>query len=290
MSLEPILITGAAGQLGRAVAEVFADREIAACSRRELDITDRAAVDQLVDRLRPRVIVNCAANNHVDTAEDDPAAALEVNAFGVLTLATAASRIDAVLVHYGTDFIFDGEAGRPYVETDDPNPRGAYAISKLLGEWFAAEAGRWYVLRVESLFGGAAAQSSLDRIVAAIEAGAEARVFVDRTVSPSYVRDVALATRAIVDRAPACGVYHCVNSGGATWYELAQEIARMFGVRPVLRGISMADVPLRAARPRYSVLSNAKLAAAGIPMPAWQDALARYLTERRTPPVGPKAS
>jgi len=195
----------------------------------------------------------------------------------VRALARGAAGAAAVLVHYGSDFIFDGLADRPYTEDDEPAPQSAYACSKLLGEWFATDCPRHYVLRVESLFGGLQRRSTVDRIVDAIRKGDPARVFVDRTVTPSYVRDVADATWKLMDAAAPCGVYHCVNTGVTTWFELAQEIARQLGVQPDLVPVKVADVQLKARRPQYAALSNDKLARAGIKMPAWQDALRRYL-------------
>jgi dTDP-4-dehydrorhamnose reductase len=240
--------------------------------------------------VRPDVVVNCSAYTDVDRAEDEPVEALEVNAFAVRALAAEAEAVGAVFVHYSTDFVFDGAAGRPYTEADQPNPRSTYACSKLIGEWFAAEASRHYVLRVESVFGGppaGARPTSVDRIVDRLVDGEEVPVFSDRTVSPSYQRDVAAATRALVERGAPPGLYHCVNSGACTWEELAREAARLMGTSARLKPLRMADAGLRANRPRYCALSNAKLAAAGVPMPTWQDALARYLAERQAFPRRP---
>jgi dTDP-4-dehydrorhamnose reductase len=151
-----------------------------------------------------------------------------------------------------------------------------------VGEWFAADAPRHYVLRVESLFGGPAARSSIDRIIDTLLGGEETRVFVDRIVSPSYVEDVAAATDALVTHEAPFGLYHCVNSGYATWYEVAAEIARQAGVSDeVLRPVTVADVKLRARRPQFAALSNEKLRQAGYEMPAWQDAVRRHLGQRR---------
>ena len=153
---------------------------------------------------------------------------------------------------------------RPYTEDDRPNPRSVYAVSKLLGEWFAADAPRAYVLRVESLFGrapdGPPAKGSVAGIVKTLLEGGEPTVFEDRTVSPTYVLDAARATRQLVERTRAAGLYHCVNSGHCTWLEFARELARQLGVEPRLKPVRMADVPLRAARPQYCALSNEKLA------------------------------
>jgi dTDP-4-dehydrorhamnose reductase len=134
------------------------------------------------------------------------------------------------------------------------------------------------VLRVESLFGGAKRRSSIDRIVDAMARGEPARVFVDRTVSPSYVQDVAEATWTLMRTGAPHGLYHCVNSGHTTWHGLAEELVRLRGRDAALVPVRVADVPMRARRPQYAALSNAKLINAGVPMPTWQDALRRYLT------------
>jgi len=245
-----------------------------------LDITSDEQVRVVMARATPEAIVNCAAYNDVDGAEDHPVDALNVNTFAVRALARAATACGAALVHYSTDFVFDGKATQPYTEDDAPNPRGTYAASKLLGEWFAADAPRAYVLRVESLFGSVRgarpAKGSVASILKAILSGAEARVFEDRTISPTYVFDAAAATRTLLDTSAPAGLYHCVNSGACTWLELARELARLLGVDAHITPVRMADMKLRAERPFFCVLSNAKLASVGVTMPDWRDALERY--------------
>ena len=153
-----------------------------------------------------------------------------------------------------------------------------YAQSKLIGEWLAADAHRHYVLRVESLFGGPQRKSSVDRIVDAVRSGQAAPVFVDRVVSPSFVDDVSDASAFVLRTAPEPGVYHCVNSGHATWLAVGQEIvAHLGGSSALLKPISVKDVSLPAPRPQFAALDNAKLARAGYVMPTWQDAIRRYL-------------
>jgi dTDP-4-dehydrorhamnose reductase len=281
-----VLVTGAAGQLGAAILRGLEGAyDVTGLTRAGLDITSPDAVADLVGRLKPALIVNCAAYNAVDGAEDEPVAALRANAFAVRSMARAAGAVGATLVHYSTDFVFDGKHDTPYVETDPPNPRSTYAVSKLLGEWFAELAPKAYVLRVESLFGvvegGPAPRGTVAAIVDGLEAGRVVRAFEDRIVSPSSVVDVARATRALVERRAAPGLYHCVNSGRCTWVELAREAARLIGVEPRLEIVRQADVALRAERPQYCALSNGKLAAAGIAMPSWQDALAAYVRARQ---------
>lgn len=277
------LVIGAAGQLGAATMERLKsarDRfEAIALTRADVDLANSQALRDAVLRVKPDVILNCAAYNDVDGAEDDPKTALDVNAFAPRVLAEAAEEIGATFVHYSTDFVFDGKTSRtePYTEADVARPQSVYGSSKLLGEWFAAQAPRHYVLRVESLFGGTYVRSSIDKIIATILAGEPTRVFVDRVVTPSYVQDVIAATLRLIDTGAPHGLYHCVNSGETTWDELAREIARLLDRTPSLVPVKVADVPLRAKRPQYCALSNQKLAASGITMPAWQDALRRYL-------------
>lgn len=273
-----VLVTGAGGQLGLAmVGRLAAAHDVTALSRADLDITRHEDVMRAVAGARPHAVVNCAAYNAVDRAEDDAGPALACNAMALRSLARAAAAAGAVLVHYSTDFVFDGEADSPYDERAATGPRSVYGQSKLIGEWFAFEAPRHYVLRVESLFGGPLPRSSIDRIAAALRQGQTARVFTDRTVSPSYVDDVAGATIAMLENGAPSGLYHCVNTGHATWHEVGLEIARLLGCEPRLEPTSMQESGLRAPRPRYCALSNARLAALGIRMPAWQDALSRYL-------------
>jgi dTDP-4-dehydrorhamnose reductase len=160
-----------------------------------------------------------------------------------------------------------------------------YAASKLVGEWFALEAPGALVLRVESLFGSPrdwpGRRGTIDHMVTGLEQGKPVRVFTDRTVSPSYTTDIAAATRHLVESEAPGGLYHCVNSGAATWEQVAREIARVMGMEPRLDPVTMDQVQTRAQRPRFCALANNKLAAAGFPMPSWQDAITRWLAGRR---------
>jgi dTDP-4-dehydrorhamnose reductase len=279
-----VAVTGAGGQLGAVLLHEFRPaHDVAGFTRAELDVADDAAVRAAMDRVRPEAILNAAAFTDVDACEDRPIDALDVNAFGVRALARAAERHGAVLVHYSTDFVFDGTASSPYTEDDRPNPRSTYAMSKLLGEWFALDAPRAYVLRVESVFGGVPGgpkpRGSVASIVNTLVAGGSPKVFVDRTVTPTYALDAARATRQLVETLAPFGIYHTVNSGQCTWFEFARELARQLGLPATLTPVRMGDMALRAARPQYCALSNAKLLAAGVRMPAWQDGLARHLRD-----------
>jgi dTDP-4-dehydrorhamnose reductase len=273
-----LMVTGAAGQLGSTVVERLSGRyQIVPFTRHELDIADEQAVLERMTAIAPQAVLNCAAYNDVDGAESDATSALKVNALGVRALARASSAVGATLVHYSTDFVFDGEAERPYTEEDAARPLGNYGLSKLLGEYFALEAAPAYVLRVESLFGGRRAKSSIDKILAGIRAGQPVRAFADRTVSPSYVEDVVDATDKLLVASVAPGLYHCVNDGSGTWLDIAVELARLLGRDADIVPVSVNDVKLTAKRPRYCALANDKLRMASIEMPTWQDALRRYV-------------
>src|SRR5688572_24650396 len=282
-----VFVTGAAGRLGATIVDTFRDTQIIAHDRTSLDITDAAAVSTAVRTARPDVIINCAAFNDVDGAESAPLAALAVNAFAPRNLARAARETGATFVHYGTDFVFDGKTTEPWDETAQPSPQSTYSASKLLGEWFALDAPRAYVLRVESLFGAVSNWSgragTMDSIVGGLESGREVRVFTDRIVSPSYVPDIAAATRHLILHETPPGLYHCVNAGQATWYEVAQTAAELLRVAPRLVPVSVNDVQLKARRPQFCALSPRKLASAGFVMPSWQDAMRRWLEGRAIP-------
>jgi dTDP-4-dehydrorhamnose reductase len=282
----PVVVLGAAGQLGEIIATASQKRwQTVALTRAEVDLTCGRELRRMLADVQPWAIVNCAGYNNVDGAEDDAATALAVNAFAVRTMAAAARDSGAVLVHYSSDFIFDGNTQRPYSEESRPSPQSVYAASKLMGEWFAADVAAHYVIRVESLFGGLSRRkSSLDHILERLAIGSPVRVFVDRVVSPSYVWDVAEATLALLSLQPSFGIYHCVNSGHATWHEIAVEAARVMDVETVLEPTTLGALKLRAPRPVFSALANDKLRAAGIGMPTWQDALAREIRARQSSP------
>jgi dTDP-4-dehydrorhamnose reductase len=281
-----VFVTGANGQLGSVIVDTFSAATIVAHTHASLDIGDPEAVARAVADAAPDVIINCAAFNNVDGSEDRPVEALTVNALAVRTLVRAAESCGAILVHYSSDFVFDGTATEPYTEEARPVPKSTYAVSKLLGEWFALEAPRAYVLRVESLFGAArewrGRRGTLDAIADGLEQGREIRVFKDRVVSPTYTLDIALATRQLIAQRAQYGLYHCANAGHGTWHEVAREVAHILGVQPRLQIVSVNDVQLRAERPRYCALDSSKLAAAAFPMPPWKDALRRWLSPAGT--------
>ena len=276
-----VLLTGAGAQLAGAIRARFTGLcALTAVTRQECDIGSTDDVRRVTTEARPDIIINCASYNDVDGAERDPQGALAVNGLALAVLADAATREDAVLLHYSTDFVFDPAVDPGPLSEDAPiSPRSIYAQSKLLGEVLAVRTPKHYVLRVASLFGGSRAKSSLDRLAAAIRRGETVKAFANRTVTPSYVPDLADAAAALLAADVPFGLYHCVNSDHGTWVDVARAIAVESGVDPdhAVTPVPFDPAAFPARRPTYAALSNAALAAHGVTMPTWRDAIARYV-------------
>jgi dTDP-4-dehydrorhamnose reductase len=281
-----VLVIGGAGRLGAAVANELtgAGHDVAALTRTSLDIRVAAQVVAAFERLQPEAVINCSAWNAVDAAEADPATAFAVNAEGPSFLAQAARATGALLIHYSTDFVFDGESFEPYPEEEPTNPLSVYGASKIAGEHEVRGTHRHYILRLASLFGGSGVnghRSTIDHIADSVVGNRIVRAIADRTVSPSYVPDVVYATRMLIEREAPYGTYHCVNSGHATWLELAEEVARQLDCVAHLEPVLAANLITAARRPRFCALSNGKLLRLGVRMPTWQTAIGRHLSSRR---------
>jgi len=272
-------VVGAAGQLGRALVERLGPRAVWSGGRDALDVRDAAAVAAMFEREKPDVVFNATAYNAVDAAETEPAEALAVNAAGPRHLAWAARQHRARLVHVSTDYVFDGTAGRPYQEDDVPRPLNAYGASKLAGEAMVRASGCDLVLvRTSGVLGAGASRakggSFVERILAQARAGKPLRVVADQVFAPTYAPDLAGALIALVD-AGARGVFHVTNDGGCSWHELAEAAVRGAGLDVPIEKIAAADLARPAARPAYSILSNDRYHAAGLPpLRHWRVALA----------------
>jgi len=272
-----ILVTGAAGGLGRAfVNGVPSHHDVVALSHEELDVGDHHSVTAAVAAIGPDLIVNAAAFTAVDTNEADPARAFRDNAQGPQSLALAARRAGAVLLHISTDYVFDGEKGAPYDETDRPRPLSVYGRSKLAGERFVREALPEHVIvRTGYVFGGGG--DFLSRQVARLAAGEEVSGLEDRTGSPTYVVDLAERLIPLV-LSGRPGTYHLAGPEPVSWFEVLQRCARIGSFHGPVSPQRAVDLDLAAPRPRDSGLVSVFVENLSIPaLPPLDDALARML-------------
>jgi dTDP-4-dehydrorhamnose reductase len=280
-----ILLTGANGQLGRDLARAFHGDDLIPLTRAELDVTDAGRVQATILAARPNLVVNTAAYNRVDDAEREVVQAFAVNAIGTRNLALACRAAGAVLVHFSTDYVFDGAKDEPYLEDDMPRPLNVYGVSKLAGEYFVrALTPNHFLVRTSGLYGVAGSRSKGGNFVETmIRLGREqpvVRVVADQVLTPTYTVDLAAAVRSLITTR-CYGLYHVTNGGQCSWYDFARAIFEAGDVTARLEPISSAAYGAPAVRPRYSVLTHRALLQAGLAdLRPWQEALAAYLVER----------
>ena len=280
------VVLGARGTLGQALVDELprAGWTLAvAADRATCDLRDPAAVRALVARAfagRPGVVFNAAAYTDVDRAEGEGDLAFAVNAVAVEALARVTHAAGATLLHYSTDYVFDGTLERSYDEFDPPTPQGVYARSKRAGEVLAAAAtSRLFTVRVGCLYGGNG-RNFPSTIVRRLRAGETVRADRDRSGSPSWVREVARVSAALA-RTDAHGMYHCTSQGETTWADFARFAAETLGL-PASRveALPTSALPMKAARPRRAILDNRMLRARGLDaMSSWQDAARAFIAE-----------
>lgn len=276
------VITGAGGMLGRDLIAGLAQagEQPAGLARRELDITDGAAVRAALSRHRPDIVVNCAAWTGVDDAETHESEALAVNGHGAANLAGACAGTGARLVQVSTDYVFAGDSARPYAEGDATGPRTAYGRTKLAGEQAVLRElpADGYVLRTAWLY-GAHGPNFVRTMIRCERERPAVDVVDDQHGQPTWTADVARAVIALVRSGASAGVYHATSSGSVTWYGFAREIFGLLGADPArVRPVTTAEFPRPAPRPAYSVLGHDAWAAAGLgPLPGWQESLRRAL-------------
>lgn len=270
-----ILLTGRNGQVGSALASALRG-ELTCFDRQGFDLRDPAGMEGKIRALKPDVIVNAAAYTAVDRAEQEPEAAFAVNHFGVRELARQSKAADALLVHFSTDYVFDGEKPSPYVESDAPNPLGVYGRSKLEGERAIAASGcRHFIFRTSWVY-ARSGRNFVNAILAAAKTKPELRVVDDQRGAPTSAGMIAAAVaRILADPALAnkpSGIYHLTAAGETTWHGFAGEILRHAGLDVPLKAVSTAEYGAAAPRPRNSLLDNAKLRATfGIALEGWRE-------------------
>lgn len=287
-------LIGITGQLGTDLAE-FLRGDVVPIRHAEMELASSESVKSNLDRIKPRLVINTAAYNLVDKAEEAVDDAMEVNALGPARLARWCERNGARLVHFSTDYVFgnaevpgsDGSSNQPYCESDPAVPASVYAASKFSGENLVRSiSSRHFVIRTCGLYGVAATKGAgkgnfVETMLRLGREREELSVVNDQRCTPTSTRDLAQATVELIETGKY-GLYHATNSGATTWYELASEIFRQERIDVRLQPITTAEFGARAARPAYSVLNCRKLTdAIGKSMPDWQDALSRYLSDRK---------
>jgi dTDP-4-dehydrorhamnose reductase len=281
------MVFGSSGQLGQELVRDLSVRgyEVKGYERVVLDITDAQLTERAVAEFDPAVVFNAAAYNQVDVAEREPAAAFQANALGVRNLALACRQCDARLVHFSTDYVFDGTLGRPYEETDATHPTGAYAVSKLAGELYAlAYLDTALIVRTSGVFGPQGFRTNrgnfLEVMLRLAAGGQPIRVVEDHVASPTYAPWLAGKTLDLVER-DQTGIFHLGGGMAISWFQYAALIFEKAGLTPELQPTNEREYRTVARRPKFSALANKRLEQTGIaPMPPLADAIADYLKQR----------
>lgn len=272
-----VLLVGAEGMLGLRLAQEFSDAELCACKRRDLDIRRIEDVQARVKEVAPHVILNAAGYTAVDRAEEEVDEAFAVNALGVRNLAAAAE--GSLLVHFSTDYVFDGAHSKPYREWDRPRPLNAYGRSKWAGEEMLRDLAADYLLIRTSWLFGPGATNFVTRVLQQARSGDPLKVVGDQVGSPTYTADLAMMTRQLVER-KRTGIYHITNQGVCSWFRFAQEIIELAGVEAGLEKVASEAFPAAAERPRFSVLDNMMLRLEGFDLlRSWQSAVSAFIRE-----------
>ncbi len=288
MTKRNVVVFGSRGQLGVELVKEFSSRgyHVTGFDRAGVDIADAASVERILAQAEPELVLNAAAYNQVDVAENEPLPAFVANALAVRNLAMACRQLDAQLVHFSTDYVFDGAAGRPYTEDDEPHPLGAYAVSKLAGELYArAYLDQPLVIRTSGVFGPgglSTARGNFIETMLRLAARKEPiRVVADHVASPTYSPLLAARTADLVERKQR-GLFHVGGGTAISWFDYAAMIFRAAGLQPELQPTNEKLHRTAARRPKFSALSNAKMERCGIdPMPPLDEAVAMYIQARK---------
>jgi dTDP-4-dehydrorhamnose reductase len=272
-----ILLVGAGGQLARALLEVLSQHQVTGVDLPEFDVTDLAQTRETVAGTRPELLLNASAYTAVDAAEREMETAFRVNALGPRNLALATAEAGIPLLHVSTDYVFDGEAARPYHEFDAPSPRSVYGRSKLAGEEAVRSLNpRHYVVRTAWLYAPWGKNFALT--MRELARGPEVRVVSDQYGSPTYAPHLAQALARLIETR-SFGTWHLAGSGGTSWYELARALYQELGIATPVRPIATADFPREAPRPRYAVLGS--LQTPPLRLPPWREGVSAFAERLR---------
>jgi dTDP-4-dehydrorhamnose reductase len=280
-------IIGANGQLGSDLVRVLSAQKVTVVpfTHKELDVCEADRVDHMLASVRPDVVISTAAFHKVEECEKQPTPSFAVNAIGPRNLALACNRHGGVLVHFSTDYVFDGKRRQPYTEDDLAHPVSVYGVSKLAGERmvpFSCE--RYFVIRTCGLYGVAGSSGKggnfVETMLKKAAEGAPIRVVNDQVLTPTFTRDLAETVSQLI-RTQVYGLYHVSAEGECSWYEFARKIFELENLKVDLKPVNTSEFPSPVQRPAYSVLSKRKLSGLGIRVRPWEEGLASYLTLRK---------
>lgn len=280
-----VLLIGAGGQLGTDLQKRNPGHQLVPLKRADLDVTDFARVEEVLRAQAPQAVINTSAYHRTEECEDFPEKAFQVNILAARHLAKVCAASGARLVHYSSDYVFDGLKRLPYCESDRPAPLSVYGISKLGGEYAVlAASDRHLVLRVASLFGvaGSAGKGGnfVESVIKRARDGQPVEVVDDMIMSPTYTLDLAEMTWTLLAREVPGGLYHVTNGGTASWYEFTRKVFSLLNL-PAPKAIRAADWPSKVRRPAFSALRSERLPELGIqPLRVWQEAVRAYLIEK----------
>jgi dTDP-4-dehydrorhamnose reductase len=279
-----MLLTGANGQLGKALQRILSGHDLILKDLPDFDLTNPACEDEMT-RAKPDIILHVGAYTNVDQAERDPQQAHAVNAQGTRRVAQAAKTVNARLIYVSTDYVFDGTKTSPYHEQDHPHPLNEYGRSKYEGEQAVLTlCPEGLVVRTAWLFGHEG-KNFVKTIMHLAEERPVLEIVADQRGCPTYAEDLARALQQLA-MSNLHGICHVTNTGDCSWYEFAQAIVRQTAGKAVIRPITTAQAGRPAKRPAYSVLSHDRFASHYSALPAWQDALSRFL-KRVSQPLSP---
>jgi dTDP-4-dehydrorhamnose reductase len=279
------MITGAHGQLGKALQRVLSHHDVSDLGPPDLDVTDPNCIDAWFKSDQPQYVVHCAALTDTAACERFPESARAINADGTANIARAARSVGAPLLAVSTNEVFDGSTAHPTDEAADPRPLNEYGRSKLLGEISAREVANTRIVRTAWLYGDGD-NNFVAKVLRAGRTGKPLRFVTDEVATPTYVDDLAVAIRQLIERDAPGGIYHLTNEGEASRYEWACEILRLAGmgdvpVEPITTEQLYASGYDGPRKPPYSVLANTRARAFGITMRHWREALADYFAKSR---------
>lgn len=280
MTRPRVAITGATGQLGRALLEAFrADWETVALARPAADVRD-PAIARLIEELKPTLVVNAAAMTHVDGCALDPDAAFVANALGARNVAIGCQRAGSAMIQISTNEVFDGSQSMAYTEFDTPRPINAYGASKLAGEQQVRDLlDRFFIVRTAWLFGHGG-NNFIEKILKVVEAGSPLRVVDDEIGSPTYCNDLAEAVKSLAT-GDLYGTYHVANEGACSRFEFASRVLAISDFQLVIEPISSREFSRPSQPPPFSALRSLSAGQAGIHMRSWDAAVRAYLTRRK---------